>query len=156
MQSKNNKDINKDINQDINQDKKFKKVEDDKTATLKKLEIELIGEIPQEVQDQLKKINKGDSGLIVIKGPSIGEKFLIKENTLTIGRSADSDILLDDITVSRHHAVIKKINDHFELEDLNSLNGTYLNGEIINNSVNLKYGDKIQIGKYIFIFFTYI
>ncbi len=125
-----------------------------KTASLKEQEIEITSEISKEVQEQLKKIQKGNAGLIVLKGPSIGEKFLIKKDTLTIGRSTNSDILLDDITVSRQHAIIKRIEKEFILKDLNSLNGTYLNGEIIDNDVTLKNGDKIQIGKYIFIFFN--
>lgn len=125
-----------------------------KTASLKEQKIDLTGEISLEVSDQLKRIEKDKAGIIVLKGPSIGEKFLIKKENLTIGRSEDSDILLDDITVSRHHAKIEKKENKFELNDLESLNGTYLNGEIISEPVFLKQGDKIQIGKYIFLFFS--
>jgi pSer/pThr/pTyr-binding forkhead associated (FHA) protein len=57
--------------------------------------------------------------------------------------------------VSRQHALIEKIPDGFLIKDLESLNGTYLNGEIINEAVLLKKGDKIQIGKYIFLFFSF-
>lgn len=67
----------------------------------------------------------------------------------------DSDILLDDITVSRQHAIIEKHNEEFIMRDLGSLNGSYVNGEIINES-KLHNGDKLQIGKYIFLFFSTI
>ncbi len=127
----------------------------DNTHNLIQQEINIIPEIPNEIKEQIKKIQKGSVGLIVLKGPIIGEKFYLKKSILKIGRSNDSDILLDDITVSRNHAIIRKINKHFEIEDLNSLNGTYINGDIINNPVILKNLDRIQIGKYIFIFFNF-
>jgi pSer/pThr/pTyr-binding forkhead associated (FHA) protein len=129
--------------------------EENKTASLTGQDIDAAGEISPVIIEELRKIRKGSAGLIELKGPSIGEKFLIKRDVLTIGRSSDSDILLDDITVSRQHALIEKIPDGFLIKDLESLNGTYLNGEIINEAVLLKKGDKIQIGKYIFLFFSF-
>ncbi|MBM3706717.1 MAG: FHA domain-containing protein [Actinobacteria bacterium] len=124
-----------------------------KTDSIKEQEIELVKEIPQNILDILQKVPKDRAGLIVIKGPSIGEKFLLKKPSLFIGRRSDSDILLDDITVSRNHAVIEKTNEGYIIKDLESLNGTYLNGEIVNKS-RLNNGDRIQIGKYIFLFFS--
>ena len=126
-----------------------------KTDSIKTQEIESIKEISPEIFDLLKKVTKNEVLLIVLKGPSIGEKFPLNKELLTIGRSSESDILLDDITVSRHHAVIKKTVDGYFLKDMESLNGTYLNGNITNESV-LKNGDRIQIGKYIFLFFSKI
>jgi len=124
-----------------------------KTSSIKEQEIELEREIPPDILDILRKVPKDRAGLIVLKGPIIGEKFLLKKPSLSIGRRSDSDILLDDITVSRNHAVIKKINKEYLIKDLESLNGTYLNGRIISQS-RLNNGDRIQIGKYIFLFFS--
>jgi len=124
-----------------------------KTDSIKEQEIEFVKEISQDILDILHKVPKDRAGLIVIKGPSIGEKFFLNKPSLSIGRRSDSDILLDDITVSRNHAVIEKNNEEYIVKDLESLNGTYLNGKIINES-RLGSGDRIQIGKYIFLFFS--
>jgi hypothetical protein len=126
-----------------------------KTNTIGERKAELVKEISQDILEDLKKIPRDRVGLVVIKGPGIGEKFFIDKQVLNIGRNTDSDILLDDITVSRKHAVIEKTNDKFILADLGSLNGSYVNGEIV-NSAELRNGDKIQIGKYMFMFFSSI
>ncbi|MGZ5485761.1 MAG: FHA domain-containing protein [Nitrososphaeraceae archaeon] len=131
------------------------KKKNNKTDSIKIQEIELVKELSQDIIDHLKKIPKNKSGIIIIKGPNIGDKFYLKKDKFTIGRSSDSDILLDDITVSRQHAVIEKYNEEFIMRDLGSLNGSYINGEIINES-KLNSGDKLQIGKYIFLFFSTI
>jgi hypothetical protein len=125
------------------------------TNSIKEQKIEFIKEISLEILEDLKRIPKDRVGFVVIKGPSIGEKFFIEKPIFNIGRSADSDVLLDDITVSRKHAVIKKIDNKYILTDLGSLNGSYVNGEIA-NEINLNNGDKIQIGKYVFLFFSSI
>ena len=123
------------------------------TDSIKEQEIEVIKEISQEILDKLRSLPKNKIGLMVIKGPIIGEKFFIKEDTFTIGRNPDSDILLDDITVSRQHAIIEKLGEEYLIKDMESLNGTYLNGKIIELS-KLSNGDRIQIGKYLFLFFS--
>lgn len=131
------------------------KNKNNKTDSIKIQEIELVKELSRDIIEHLKKIPKNKSGIIIIKGPNIGDKFYLKKDKFSIGRSSDSDILLDDITVSRQHAVIEKYNEEFIMRDLGSLNGSYINGEIINES-KLKNGDKLQIGKYIFLFFSTI
>ncbi len=123
-----------------------------KTESIKEKKIEFTEKVSINILEDIKKIPAKKSGLVIIKGPNIGDKFLINRSKFTIGRNPDSDIFLDDITVSRKHALLKKSGDNFELRDLGSLNGSYLNGEIVENSL-LKNGDKIQIGKYIFLFF---
>jgi pSer/pThr/pTyr-binding forkhead associated (FHA) protein len=123
------------------------------TDSIKEQEIEVIKEISQEILDKLKSLPKDKLGLMVIKGPIIGERFFINKKIFTIGRNPDSDILLDDITVSRQHAVIEKKGDDFLIKDMESLNGTYINGKIIELS-RLNNGDRIQIGKYLFLFFS--
>ncbi len=123
-----------------------------KTESIIYKTIEGIEEIDSSILEDIKKIPEGSSGLVIIKGPNIGDKFLINKSKLTIGRNLESDIFLDDITVSRKHAVIKRSGNDFLIKDLVSLNGSYVNGEIVDNAF-LKNGDRIQIGKYIFLFF---
>lgn len=123
-----------------------------KTESIIDKKIEGIEEIASAILEDIKKIPEGSSGLVIIKGPNIGDKFLINKSKLTIGRNPESEIFLDDITVSRKHAVLKKSGNDFLIKDLGSLNGSYVNGEIADNAV-LKNGDRIQIGKYIFLFF---
>jgi len=122
------------------------------TDSIKDQEIESIKEISPLILEELKKLHGNKAGLLTIKGPIVGEKFFLGKNGLSIGRSAESDILLDDITVSRHHAVIEKKESAFAIRDLESLNGTYLNGVIAGQS-DLENGDRIQVGKYVFLFF---
>jgi pSer/pThr/pTyr-binding forkhead associated (FHA) protein len=123
-----------------------------KTESIIDKKIEGIEEIASNILEEIKKIPQGSSGLVIIKGPNIGDKFLINKPKLTIGRNLESDIFLDDVTVSRKHAVIKRSGNDFLIKDSESLNGSYVNGEIVDNAV-LKNGDRIQIGKYIFLFF---
>ena len=127
-------------------------LKNNRTDSIKEQEIEFIKDISPGLIEELKKLPKDKILLVVIKGPSIGEKFFINKKVLNIGRSAESDILLDDITVSRHHAVIEKNDSSYIIRDLESLNGTYINGNIV-NEIELNNGDRIQIGKYVFLFF---
>lgn len=76
-----------------------------------------------------------------------GEVIPLAGDVLTIGRSPQSDLFLDDVTVSRHHARVIKEGPGFLLEDLNSLNGTYVNRRRIERH-RLADGDELQIGKF--------
>ncbi len=125
-----------------------------KTESIIDKKIEGIEKIASTILEDIKKVPKGSSGLVIIKGPNIGDKFLINKSKLTIGRNLESDIFLDDITVSRKHAVLKRSGNDFLIKDLGSLNGSYVNGEIVDNVV-LKNEDRVQIGKYIFLFFYF-
>jgi pSer/pThr/pTyr-binding forkhead associated (FHA) protein len=80
-------------------------------------------------------------------GGRAGELFLPEGERTTIGRSPDNDIFLDDVTVSRQHAVLLRRGDEFFIEDLGSLNGTYVNRKRI-ESARLEGGDELQVGKY--------
>jgi pSer/pThr/pTyr-binding forkhead associated (FHA) protein len=80
-------------------------------------------------------------------GGRVGESFPLEGNRMTIGRRPDSDVFLDDVTVSRDHALIVRRGDEFHLDDLGSLNGTYVNRRRI-ESHHLEDGDELQIGKY--------
>ena len=97
--------------------------------------------------------SSGDKAMVVIaRGPQKGSRFLITAEGVSIGRSTESAIFLDDVTVSRSHAQIKREEGgSFVLIDNSSLNGTYLNNISIQKNL-LKSGDEIQIGKFHFVF----
>jgi len=81
-------------------------------------------------------------------GGRAGEHFSPQGDRTTIGRSPDNDIFLDDVTVSRKHAVLAQNGNQFLIEDLGSLNGTFVNRRRIESPTRLESGDEVQIGKY--------
>ncbi|WP_134739302.1 FHA domain-containing protein [Nocardioides sp. 503] len=95
----------------------------------------------------------GHALLVVQKGPGSGSRFLLDADVINAGRHPDSEIFLDDVTVSRHHAVFERSADGFTVSDAGSLNGTYVNRDRI-EKVQLNDGDEVQIGKYRLVFFS--
>ena len=95
----------------------------------------------------------GSALLIVRRGPNSGSRFLLDSDLTTAGRHPESDIFLDDVTVSRRHADFIRGDDGFHVRDVGSLNGTYVNRERIEN-IRLAGGDEVQIGKYRLVFFA--
>lgn len=94
----------------------------------------------------------GSKAMIFIhRGPSKGSRFLLEDAHVSIGRAPESSIFFDDVTVSRKHAVIERIDKKFYLRDLGSLNGTYINN-IQKQESFLQTGDEIQIGKFHLLF----
>jgi pSer/pThr/pTyr-binding forkhead associated (FHA) protein len=89
----------------------------------------------------------GSALLVVKRGPNAGSRFLLDQDVTTAGRHPDSDIFLDDVTVSRDHALLIRRADGYHLDDCGSLNGTYVNRRRV-ESVKLADGDELQIGKY--------
>ena len=85
--------------------------------------------------------------LVVERGPRAGMTWVVKEGATTVGRHPDSDIFLDDITVSRHHCRFRSEGGIFSVEDSGSTNGTYVNGERVDRSA-LQPGDEVIIGKF--------
>ena len=95
----------------------------------------------------------GAAVLVVRRGPNVGERFPLDREVTRAGRHPDSDIFLDDITVSRRHAEIHRLDGRYTLRDTGSLNGTYLNRERIDDAP-LVSGDEVQIGKYRLVFLS--
>src|ERR1700759_4503984 len=95
----------------------------------------------------------GSALLVVKRGPNAGSRFLLDQPTTSAGRHPDSDIFLDDVTVSRRHAEFRLETDEFHVVDVGSLNGTYVNREPVDSAV-LANGDEVQIGKFRLVFLT--
>ncbi|WP_420175095.1 FHA domain-containing protein [Luteococcus sp. OSA5] len=92
--------------------------------------------------------------LIVERGPGAGARYLLDNDEVTVGRHPDSDIFLDDITVSRHHVKFTLVDGNWHVADQNSLNGTYVNRTLVDGQAMLRQGDEVQIGKFRMIFFV--
>lgn len=97
---------------------------------------------------------QGSAMLLVQRGPDAGARFLLDTDVVTVGRHPDSDIFLDDISVSRRHATFTRRANGYVISDLGSLNGSYVNRDRIDSDVVLSGGDEVQIGKYRLIFFS--
>jgi pSer/pThr/pTyr-binding forkhead associated (FHA) protein len=95
----------------------------------------------------------GTALLVVLRGPNAGSRFLLDSDFTSAGRHPDSDIFLDDVTVSRRHAEFYRHGDRFTVRDVGSLNGTYVNRERIEEA-ELFGGDEVQIGKFRLLFMT--
>jgi pSer/pThr/pTyr-binding forkhead associated (FHA) protein len=91
--------------------------------------------------------------LVVQRGPNAGSRYLLDQEVTTAGRGPDSDIFLDDVTVSRRHAEFTRTPEGYVVSDVGSLNGTYLNRERIDRAL-LGNGDEVQVGKFRLLFFT--
>ncbi|NMM21894.1 MAG: FHA domain-containing protein [Phycicoccus sp.] len=95
----------------------------------------------------------GTALLVVLRGPNTGARFLLDSDEVSSGRHPDSDIFLDDVTVSRKHAIFSHEGEDFMVRDVGSLNGTYVNRERIER-ITLKTGDEVQIGKFRLVFYA--
>ncbi len=95
----------------------------------------------------------GSALLVVQRGPSAGSRFLLDTDVVSAGRHPDSEIFLDDVTVSRRHAEFRRGDGGYSVADVGSLNGTYVNRDRI-DEVELQGGDEVQIGKYRLVYFA--
>ena len=98
-------------------------------------------------------LRPGSALLAVLRGPNTGARFLLDDDEVNSGRHPDSDIFLDDVTVSRKHAVFERQGNTFVVRDVGSLNGTYVNRERIDEA-RLQTGDEVQIGKFRLVFYA--
>jgi pSer/pThr/pTyr-binding forkhead associated (FHA) protein len=114
--------------------------------------VEASGEVgEEEVTVSVRDFPAGVGLLVVKRGPNAGSRFALGSGKTTIGRHPDSDIFLDDVTVSRRHAEVRHHDSDFTVNDVGSLNGTYLNRERIEEA-DLHSGDELQIGKFRLVF----
>lgn len=95
----------------------------------------------------------GSALLVVKRGPNAGSRFLLDRDTTSAGRHPDSDIFLDDVTVSRRHAEFRREGGEFVVIDVGSLNGTYVNRDPVDQAV-LTGGDEVQVGKFRLVFLS--
>lgn len=118
--------------------------EDETTLTLHAVEA---GELEEELERYLDGLPVGVGLLVVRHGPNAGSSYRLDRPSTSVGRHPESDIFLDDITVSRRHVLIERDDEGFVLRDVGSLNGTYVNRERVDEA-RLKSGDELQIGRY--------
>jgi hypothetical protein len=124
---------------------------DDATITLVPVDAGETGE--EEITVGFDGVPDGVGMLVVKRGPNAGSKFMLDADVTRAGRHPESDIFLDDITVSRRHAEFERGAEGYVVRDVGSLNGTYLNRERIDEE-HLSNGDEVQIGKFKLVFLT--
>ena len=130
------------------------------TSVIPKIGSEDSGEVPEVVESPadahagaVESLPAGSALLVVKRGPNAGSRFLLDQEVTTAGRHPDSDIFLDDVTVSRRHVEFHREGGGFTVHDVGSLNGTYLNGDRVDEVV-LQNGDEVRIGKFRLSFFA--
>lgn len=104
-------------------------------------------------EEAVSALPKGSALLIVRRGADAGSRFLLDTENTTVGRSQEADILLDDISVSRRHAVFTRTGEGVVVKDVGSLNGTYVNRQMVDEQL-LQPGDEVQIGKFRLVFYS--
>lgn len=104
--------------------------------------------VQDEVVIDLDTIPPGDALLVVVRGPIAGARLALTKDVTTAGRHPNSDLFLDDVTVSRRHVEFVRQGDGFVLRDVGSLNGSFVNRDRVEGDTPLANGDEIQIGKY--------
>ncbi|MEY3406757.1 MAG: hypothetical protein RLZZ556_829 [Actinomycetota bacterium] len=110
-------------------------------------------QLSEEDQAAVAALPAGNALLVVRRGPNKGARFLLDADLITVGRHPNSDVFLDDVTVSRRHAEIRRTSGEFSVKDLDSLNGTYYQGARVESAL-LTNGSELQIGKYHFTFYS--
>jgi hypothetical protein len=122
--------------------------EDETTVTLA---VEERIELDDDLGAMLAEIPAGMGVVVVRRGPNAGSRFSLERDVTSVGRHPDSDIFLDDITVSRRHAVVRRDRDGYEVSDAGSLNGTYVNHERV-ETAPLRHLDEVQVGRFVLLF----
>jgi hypothetical protein len=126
---------------------------DTTVSTITLAPVEASGEVGEEELTVAVDDLPPEMGMLVVKrGPNAGSRFILGQGITTVGRHPDSDIFLDDVTVSRRHAEITNEGREFSVADVGSLNGTYLNRERIDDRAVIHSGDEVQIGKFKLVF----
>lgn len=129
----------------------------DVTSTMalqrEEVEREEVGDLGPADQAAVDALPAGSALLAVLRGPNAGSRFLLDTDVVKAGRHPDSDIFLDDVTVSRRHAEFRRTPEGYVVTDVGSLNGTYVNRDRI-DEVLLKGGDEVQVGKYRLVYYA--
>ena len=126
---------------------------DDRTITL--TAVDPLQDAPGSDDDLVIPIGELDRGvgvLIVRAGGQAGERYALDSDVTQLGRHPNSEIMLDDITVSRRHAEVHRTDEGYMVADSGSLNGTYVNQERVERT-QLRHGDELQVGKFRLVFF---
>ena len=127
---------------------------DEPTTSITSLPVDATGDVLEDdVALVVDDVPTGTGVVVVKRGPNAGSRFVLDASTTKAGRHPDSDIFLDDITVSRRHAEFVRQGEGYVVKDVGSLNGTYVNRERIDDTV-LENGDEVQIGKFKLVFLT--
>lgn len=116
-------------------------------------EVAHLAELSHEDRAAVDALPRGSALLVVQRGPNAGARFLLDQDLTTVGRHPDSDVFLDDVTVSRRHARFERSGEGFTVSDVGSLNGTYVNRDRA-ETAHLSNGDEVQIGKFRLVFFA--
>ncbi|MFI5054335.1 MAG: FHA domain-containing protein [Acidimicrobiia bacterium] len=123
--------------------------EDETTLSLAELAERL--ELDEELGAALAELPEGMGMLVVRRGPNAGSRFVLDREVTALGRHPDSDIFLDDITVSRRHAAVRRASGGYEVADVGSLNGTYVDHKRVDTAALHHLAD-LQIGRFILVF----
>ena len=113
----------------------------------------LEAQLSEQDSEAIKALPRTSALLIAHAGANQGARFLVDQEQTTVGRHPEADIFLDDVTVSRRHVRIHRSDAGFEVEDLGSLNGTYVNHDRVDRHT-LSAGDEVQIGKFRLTFYS--
>ena len=124
-------------------------VDDDTTAALALIEDRQ--SLEAELGDVLDQLPDGLGLLVVRRGPNAGSTYTLDADATMLGRHPDSEIFLDDVTVSRRHAAVRKGADGYEISDAGSLNGTYVDHERVDRTT-LRDMQEIQVGRFVLTF----
>ena len=108
---------------------------------------------PAAAVDDSPDLEGGTGMLVVVRGPNAGARFFLDRDVTSIGRHPDCDVFLHDVTVSRRHTEVRRQGDGFVVRDLGSLNGSYLNGERVEER-ELTSGDEMQVGRFKLLFLS--
>jgi hypothetical protein len=123
----------------------------DDEATLSLAELAERLELDEELGAALAELPEGMGMLVVRRGPNAGSRFVLDAEVTALGRHPDSDIFLDDITVSRRHAAVRRVRGSYEVSDVGSLNGTYVDHHRV-DTASLHHLADVQIGRFVLVF----
>ena len=125
----------------------------DTTRTIPAVVDDTTGDLNPVDEAAVQALPQGSALLIVQRGPNAGSRFLLDHDVTTAGRHVDADIFLDDISVSRRHVQFLRTPDGIRVKDLGSLNGTYVNRELVDEAL-LQPEDEVQVGKFRLVYYA--